>query len=273
MQAYDLQAVQELLKDFFNLTGIKLCFYDSEENELCYYPEKLSKFCSLLRKNEELDKYCKECDKHAFAVCKKTRKQYIYTCHAGLLECISPILYDKKIIGFIVIGQIKTHKRANFENLADKLPKEWRNKLAECFEDLPSVNMQKLNSAIRILDACTGFEYLKGLINAAQNKIDVRIGVYIDENLRGDLSVQTLCSRFHLSHSEIYSIFKEYFHSTPAEFVKARRLNEACDLLKNTSLPVNKIAVQCGIHDYNYFSKIFKHRFSVSPRQYRKNRD
>lgn len=271
MQTYNLQAVQELLRDFFNLTGIKLCFYDSEENELCYFPEKLSGFCYLLRKNDEMDKRCRECDAYAFSVCKKTRKQYVYTCHAGLLECISPILYDKKIIGFIVIGQIKTHEHTDFGKIADRLPEEWKDELAARFENLPSVDIQKLNSAIRILGACTGYEYLKGLINAAQSKIDVLIGAYIDENLSGDLSVQALCSRFHLSHSEIYSIFKEYFHATPADFVKARRLNGACELLKNTALPVNKIAVQCGIPDYNYFSKIFKRAFAVSPVQYRKS--
>ena len=44
MQQYDLQKMQELLHDFYNLTKIKICIYDNAENELCYYTEKLTYF-------------------------------------------------------------------------------------------------------------------------------------------------------------------------------------------------------------------------------------
>ena len=36
MRAYDFQKMQELLHDFYNLTGIKICIYDSAENEVCF---------------------------------------------------------------------------------------------------------------------------------------------------------------------------------------------------------------------------------------------
>ena len=51
MKVYDIQKMQELLHDFYNLTGIKMCIYDSEEHELCYYPEKLTPFCRALRED------------------------------------------------------------------------------------------------------------------------------------------------------------------------------------------------------------------------------
>lgn len=267
---YDLQKMQELLHDFYTLTNIKTSIHDSSGNELCFYPAKLTEFCASLRSDKEMDERCKECDKRAFAVCKKTHKQYVYTCHAGLIECISPILYDEKLIGYIALGQIKAHGRTDFERVKENLPESLHASLAEVFDELPSLEMEKIYSAMRIIDACTGYEYLKGLVRAAESKIDVTIGGYVDDHLSSDLSVQTLCSKFRLSHSEIYSIFKEYFHSTPAEFIKTRRLNKACDLLKTSTLPVNKISELCGIPDYNYFSKVFKLAFGVSPRTYRK---
>ena len=55
MQPYDLQKMQELLHDFYNLTKIKICIYDNAENELCYYPEKLTDFCRCLRADEVMD--------------------------------------------------------------------------------------------------------------------------------------------------------------------------------------------------------------------------
>ena len=271
INTYDLQKMRELLRDFYNLTHIKICIYDSTGNELCFYPEKLTPFCELLRRDEEMNDRCKICDRNAFSQCKKTHEQYVYTCHAGLLECVSPILFEKKIIGYIAIGQIKSNERADFSHIESNLPSKLREALADRFEKLPSVDMEKINSAIRILDACTGYEYLKQLVHAADNKIDVLLDGYINDHLSEDLSVQLLCSRFRLSHSEIYSVFKEFFHATPAEYIKMRRLKKACELLQNTNFSVNKIAKECGIADYNYFSKVFKRTFGMSPRAFKKH--
>lgn len=271
MQDYDLQKMRELLRHFYNLTNIKICIYDSRENELCYYPERLSPFCALLRTSHEMDARCRACDQHAFSECKKTHEQHLYTCHAGLLECVSPILFEGKIIGYIVIGQIKSSEKADFSQIKDGLPTDLHHQLAECFDKLPVTDTDKIDSSIKILDACTGYEYLKSLVNTSHNKIDVLLDEYINGHLSDDLSVSVLCSRFHLSHSEIYSVFKEYFCSTPAEYIKMRRLNTACDLLVRTDLPINRIAKKCGISDYNYFSKIFKSAFGTSPRSFRKS--
>ncbi|MBQ7407757.1 MAG: PocR ligand-binding domain-containing protein [Clostridia bacterium] len=270
MEDYNLQKMQELLRHFYNLTNIKICIYDNAENELCFYPEKFSPFCALLRTDSEMNERCKLCDKNAFSQCKKTREQYLYTCHAGLLECVSPILFKDKIIGYIVVGQIKTPNNCDFSVIKKNLPKDLSKKLIKLFDQLPSINTDKIDSAIKILDACAGYEYLKNWINSNENKIDILLDEYINKHITADLSVSTLCSAFHLSHSEIYSVFKEYFCTTPAEYVKMRRLKTACSLLKQTHLPVNVIAQKCGIPDYNYFSKIFKRTFKVSPREFRK---
>lgn len=96
------------------------------------------------------------------------------------------------------------------------------------------------------------------------------IDKYIHENISAPLSVSHLCSEFHLSRYELYNICNEYFYCPPAEYIKKCRLTHACNLLRNTELAVNKIAVKCGIEDYNYFSKIFKSTYRLSPSEYRK---
>ncbi len=270
METYNLKKMQELLYDFYYLTKIKICIYDSAGNELCFYPEKLTPFCAMLRKNEEMDARCRDCDRHAFAQCKKTHRQYVYTCHAGLVEGISPILYDDRIIGYIAVGQIKSNPEADFEPLSEQIPEEKRAPLRRLFEALPITEKEKITAAMRILDACTGYEYLRGLARGAEEQIDLRLSAYVDDHIAEELTVRSLCTQFHLSHSEIYSIFREYFEATPAEYIKGRRLDRACRLLAETSLPVGEIARLCGIPDYNYFSKIFKRTFLVCPREYRK---
>ncbi len=262
MKTYNPQKMQELLHDFYNLTGIKICIYDSSENEICYYPEKLSPFCRLLREDGKEEEKCRACDRQAFAECKRTHSRAAYTCHAGLLECFSPILHNDKIIGYIVIGQIRA------ENGEHAGPQSGA--LRELYEKLPKVEMDKINSAIHILDACAGYEYLKTFVSDSDERIDVRIATYIEENLASNLSVSALCKKFRMSRSELYLFFREYFSSSVADFIKGRRLQKARQLLEQTRLPVGKIAKQCGIPDYNYFSKQFKKTFDISPSSWRK---
>jgi AraC-like DNA-binding protein len=269
MVNYDVKRLQELLEDFYNLTHIKICIYDSAERELYFYPQKLSPFCALLRQNEELDEKCKQCDAFAFAECKRTHAQHTYTCHAGLVESICPVVHDGTIVGYILAGQIKS-PNTDFNDLPIVYDKADEEKLKKYYEKLPSTDLKIIHSALRVLNACTGYEYLKAVISSSENAIDSRISAFVNENLTGDLSVQKVCSKFHLSRSELYSVFKEYFCTTPAEYIKSRRLHKSCELLKSTNLPVGKIAQLCGIPDYNYFSKIFKRQFGVSPRLYRK---
>lgn len=269
MDNISTRKLSELLHDFYNLAGMKICIYDSAQNELCYYPEKLSPFCEVLRRDADMDAKCRECDRLAFAHCKKHRKRCVYTCHAGLTECFAPILYGEDIIGYIALGQIKSSKDADFSQSGKSLPANLLPELKEKYEQLPVFDIEKINSAIHILDACTGYEYLKSLMRQ-EREIDARIASFVEANLSGDLSVSALCSQFHLSRNEIYGICHERFNSSVSEFVKQRRLDKACELLENTALPVNKIAEKCGIGDYNYFSKLFRRAFGISPSDYRK---
>ena len=265
-----MEKMKKLLHDFYFLTGIKICIYDSSENELCYYPEKYSPFCAALRRDPDMERRCLECDRNAFAVCKKTRRQHMYTCHAGLFECVSPVLYGDFIVGYIAVGQIRTDDTADFAILADRFGSGAAADLRRSFEELPVFNRDTIDAAVNILDACAGYEYLKTLIRTEADRLDARIADYIDCNLGDNLNVRSICRRFRLSKTELYAIFRESYAEPVAEFIKKRRLNRACELLKNTSLPVGEIAKRCGIPDYNYFSKVFKRGTGMSPSAYRK---
>ena len=127
MNAYNIEKLKILLEDFYNLTGIKMCIYDHSENELCYYPAKLSDFCAILRSDPALDARCAECDRRAFEICKKTAKQYSYTCHAGLLECVSPVMHGDRIIGYVALGQARGDKEEIFSE--KDIPKKMRERL------------------------------------------------------------------------------------------------------------------------------------------------
>lgn len=270
MSSFDLRSLRQLLCDFYTLTNIKTCLYDSEGNELCYYPEKFSRFCEILREDSTMDMRCKNCDKQAFAHCRSTRSQYVYTCHAGLQECVSPIFSGNEIVGFIMIGQIKNSNDEEFVAFEKRLPDDLRVALRPAYDHLPMISDEKLLSASRILDACTNYELLKTLAQIDAHPIEAQIETYVYENLAKPLSISLLCSEFHLSRHEIYQICNDYFYCPPAKYIKKCRLTYACKLLSTTDLPIHKIAVLCGVADYNYFTKVFKSAYHLSPTAYRK---
>jgi len=261
----NLEELSRLLKDFYTLTGIKICLYDINGEETTFYPERFSNFCAYLRSDKNADFRCKKCDYEAIAKCRKLQKTITYTCHAGLIESISPIVIDQQIYGFIVIGQIKSDEKC--DTSFTSLNKE---KLQKYYQQLPYIPLEKIKAAAHIIEACAGYEQLKHILKDQNIAKKTSLSLYVDQHLKDDLTTDLLCHEFNLSRRELYSFVKNYFNCTPAELVRFRRLNYATYLLKNTDTPISLIAEQCGIGDYNYFSKVFKKQYQMSPRRYRK---
>ena len=258
--------LQSLLKDFYNLTGMKICICDSEGEELCFYPEHFSRFCKTVRALPEAEAKCKDCDRNGFAECKRTRSAFLYPCHAGLMECMAPVCVQGSIRGFIAIGQIREE---NSVFTATAFGKE-SEKLKELWDAMPVVPRDRILSAAHILEACAGYDHLIRFVREQSETFGSQLEAYIEENIQGNLGVDALCRKFMLSRRELYSFVHEHYRCTPAQFVRLRRLKFAAELLKSTDLSVSEIACKCGIGDYNYFSKIFRKAFGRSAREYRK---
>lgn len=254
----------KLMKDFYNLTRIKICIYDTEGNEICYYPERLTEFCKHLRMDKQTEKKCLDCDRHAFDECKRTMQPRIYTCHAGLTEAITPISVQGIIRGFIVIGQIRENKSAPLVTDGEN-----SRELIQYYNELQIIPRDKIESALHILQACASFEHLKRFVQDLSENIIIKLQKYIDGNLDQNLSVDILCGHLSIPKTALYSLLKTEFDCTPAEFVRSKRLEYSKKLLLETNMKISDIAAKCGIGDYNYYSKLFRKLFHTTPRAYR----
>ena len=76
-----------------------------------------------------------------------------------------------------------------------------------------------------------------------------------------------LCS---LSRSRFEHLFKEITGATPHAYLIKIRLDKACYLLSNTSLNISEISDMTGFSDPLYFSRMFRKKFGIPPREYRK---
>ena len=64
--------------------------------------------------------------------------------------------------------------------------------------------------------------------------------------------------------------FRKHFGTTPYEYLKEMRLNQALLLLKNSDYGIATIAAKVGYHNSGHFAKLFKKAYGMGPREYRK---
>lgn len=93
--------------------------------------------------------------------------------------------------------------------------------------------------------------------------------VRIESDLSADLSLKTLAEASNLNASYLSSLFKKETGKTLTEYVTEKRMEMACYLLQYTGLQIQDIAENCGIHDVNYFTKVFKRTVHMTPKEYR----
>lgn len=95
---------------------------------------------------------------------------------------------------------------------------------------------------------------------------------YIKENYSDpDISVETLCSKLHVSPTYFSTIFKRETEMNFVNYLTSVRLEEAVKLLNTTDDKTYIIAEKVGYPEANYFSYVFKKQYGVSPSKYRKN--
>lgn len=92
---------------------------------------------------------------------------------------------------------------------------------------------------------------------------------YMENHYTEDISIDVLAEISHYSPRHFSRIFRETYHTTPLNYMLSLRINRACSLLKESRLPISDIAFQCGFSDNNYFSRIFKRRTGLTPKQFR----
>ena len=92
---------------------------------------------------------------------------------------------------------------------------------------------------------------------------------YIDANYSKDLSLDDIVAVSEVSKYHFIRLFSKTMKKTPIQYVTKVRLERAVELLHSTDLSIQEIARQTGFQSGNYFNKVFKQYFSISPGKYR----
>ena len=109
----------------------------------------------------------------------------------------------------------------------------------------------------------------KGEHNKINDKIKLMM-IYIHEHYGEKISIPELAAAAYLSERECYRVFHDCLHMTPVEYIKAYRLQAACQMLANGQESVTVIGHDCGLGSSSYFGKVFREYAHCSPKEYRR---
>jgi len=83
-----------------------------------------------------------------------------------------------------------------------------------------------------------------------------------------EFSVEDFAESMHMSRGHLYKKLKSMTGLNPSQFVRNVRLEEAAKLLADKHDTVSRIAYQVGFNNLSYFTKSFKEKYGVAPRDY-----
>ena len=96
-----------------------------------------------------------------------------------------------------------------------------------------------------------------------------KIVTYINENIEQKITLKEIASREHISPYYLSHFFKGKMGISFQEYINIIRLDKATSLLITTNETITDIALKCGFSSTNYFNKLFKENYNLTPTEYR----
>ena len=92
---------------------------------------------------------------------------------------------------------------------------------------------------------------------------------YIHMNYSQELSLSLLAEKAALSESYLTKAFKREMGVSVFQYIAQLRCREAAELLRGGDIPIQDISSYVGYDDNNYFVKVFRKHYGMTPSEYR----
>jgi AraC-like DNA-binding protein len=95
---------------------------------------------------------------------------------------------------------------------------------------------------------------------------------YIKNNIRENLTLETLSSKACMSKAHFSRSFKNELGISPMEFILKERLNLARNYLRVANYQIQEVCYMSGFSNVTYFIRAFKSEFGATPKVYQLSR-
>ena len=98
-----------------------------------------------------------------------------------------------------------------------------------------------------------------------------RMLAYIEKNYKEDLKLEDLASEFSFNYHYLSAYFSQQMQEGFSDYLNRVRINKACKLLQESSLPISQISSEVGYGEHSYFCRVFKKITGETPSVWRRN--
>ncbi len=93
---------------------------------------------------------------------------------------------------------------------------------------------------------------------------------YVNAHYNEKINLEEIAKENFISYNYLSQLFKQHTGTTFSKHIINVRLHKAKDYLLRTKAPISKIAYSCGFFSINYFNRLFKEYYIITPKEYRK---
>lgn len=149
------------------------------------------------------------------------------------------------------------------ENTPERSGQDFPDVLYSCFR------ISQMTSLLSDYITQTFDLYEKSLQNS-DSKIIQTVKAYIHDHYQEKLELEDTAGQVYLSPSYLGIVFKQQTGQNYTDYVTDVRMEKAKEFLRNIDLTISEVAFAVGYKDVRYFSKIFKKKIGITPKEYRK---
>ena len=149
--------------------------------------------------------------------------------------------------------------------LAAPLQKE----LKDCIASIPRHSKEKLAAFSALLPVLADSIEVNDLLSEDNVTIGQLTKRYIKSHLSQKISLADIAGNLHCSIVTVTENFRTEFGITVMEYVMQKRLQKAERLLENRELSVRNVSEACGFSSVECFSRNFKNKYGMSPRDWK----
>lgn len=112
----------------------------------------------------------------------------------------------------------------------------------------------------------------KGLVPDDDADVMVRVKRYVNANYALDISMKIIGEELHYNPAYLGRVFAKEMGMSFRDYLNGVRTAQAAELLEGGGLKISDVAENVGYHDFDYFCKIFKAIYGISPNEYKKSK-
>ena len=138
---------------------------------------------------------------------------------------------------------------------------------------LKPIKQDMMTTVLKKLEVKLAGKVQEEVIEQKEEKVPVieQIITEIQEHYTENITLTELAKKYGISVGYLSSLIKENVGLSYSDYVTARRIQKAKELLEDERLSMEQIAEQTGFRDHFYFIKVFKKHTGITPGKYRKH--